>query len=71
MSGEIDYDKHRDHAVHTVYNYLLGWYIFDHLQEVRKSFRQIFENKLEIGLNASYREEEFYNKPEYKKYLPD
>ena len=28
MSGEIDFDKHRDHAVHTLYNYLLGWYIF-------------------------------------------
>ncbi len=61
MSGEIDYDKQRDHAVHTLYNYLLGWYIFDHLKEFRAAFRRFFQNSLEITLAANENELEFYN----------
>lgn len=29
VSADIDYDRQRDHAVHTLYNYLLGWYILN------------------------------------------
>jgi hypothetical protein len=29
MSGDIDYLRQRDHAAHTVNNFILGWYIFE------------------------------------------
>jgi hypothetical protein len=60
MSGEIDYDKHRDHAVHTLYNYLLGWYIFDHLPAFRDAFREFFKTSLNITLEANKKEKNFY-----------
>ncbi|MDD5035670.1 MAG: hypothetical protein PHE55_13025 [Methylococcaceae bacterium] len=60
MSGEIDYDKHRDHAVHTLYNYLLGWYIFDHLHSFRCAFREIFK-KLEVKFENHQYEKNFYS----------
>ncbi len=28
ISGQMEYDRQRDHAAHTVHNYLLGWFIF-------------------------------------------
>ena len=28
-SGDIEYQKQRDHAAHTLHNYLLGWYIYE------------------------------------------
>jgi hypothetical protein len=28
ISGDISYAKQRDHSAHTLYNYLLGWYVF-------------------------------------------
>ncbi len=60
MSGEIDFDKQRDHAVHTLYNYLLGWYIFDHLPAFREAFRGIFKDSFKISLDANQNEENFY-----------
>lgn len=27
-SGEFSYPKQRDHAAHTLYNYIIGWYIY-------------------------------------------
>ncbi len=68
MSGEIDYDKHRDHAVHTLYNYLLGWYIFDNLENFRTAFGDIFFTKLQIKPKNSDHEEDFYGAN--KAYLP-
>lgn len=29
LSAEIDFKKQRDHAAHTLYNYLIGWYFFE------------------------------------------
>jgi hypothetical protein len=60
MSGEIDFDKQRDHAVHTLYNYLLGWYIFDHLPAFREAFRGIFKDSFKIKLEAKENEQNFY-----------
>ncbi len=28
MSRDIDYERHRDHAAHTLFNYLLGWIFY-------------------------------------------
>jgi hypothetical protein len=38
--GDIDYNKHRDHAAHTAYNYLLGWYFYDNVPAIKKSFSE-------------------------------
>ncbi|MGZ8908268.1 MAG: hypothetical protein ACXW1U_21405, partial [Methylobacter sp.] len=70
MSGDIDFDKQRDHAVHTLYNYLLGWYVFDHLNEFREAFRRFFKNSLEITLVANTKEKQFYSTPNNYFYRP-
>jgi hypothetical protein len=47
ITGDIDYKSQRDHAAHTVYNYLLGWYIFDHVAEIRNKFKEHLERRFE------------------------
>ena len=74
VSGEIDYDKQRDHAVHTLYNYLLGWYAFEHILDFRKAFRNTFQ-RLEIisedGLSPkSEKERQFYTNTDGLRYRP-
>ncbi len=54
MSGEIDYAKHRDHAVHTLYNYLLGWYIFEKLPKFQQNFKAAFTKILSPKWLALY-----------------
>lgn len=68
ITADIDYDRQRDHAVHTVYNYLLGWYIFEHSDKLQRAFRSHFEGKLKIypdkqneNLRNFYKSEEFCN----------
>jgi hypothetical protein len=39
------YPRQRDHAVHTVHNYLLGWYFFIHCPAVTVQFRKAFETR--------------------------
>jgi hypothetical protein len=34
LSGDMDYEKQRDHASHTLNNYLLGWYLLCHSDRV-------------------------------------
>lgn len=51
ITADIDYDRQRDHAVHTLYNYLLGWYIFEHSDKLRDAFRSHFRGRLNIDLH--------------------
>lgn len=37
----VSYQKHRDHSAHTLNNYLLGWYIFDHSAIIRDEFARV------------------------------
>lgn len=48
ITADIDYDQQRDHAVHTLYNYLLGWYIFEHSEKLQGAFRSHFKDRLKI-----------------------
>ncbi|TAN65562.1 MAG: hypothetical protein EPN17_16340 [Methylobacter sp.] len=57
--ADIDYNKQRDHAVHTLYNYILGWYIFEYSDKLQQAFRNYFENS-NIDLNPSPEHLEFY-----------
>lgn len=45
---DIVYPAHRDHSAHTVYNYLLGWLVFEHSE----TFRRLFGRSLCIRLKA-------------------
>jgi hypothetical protein len=38
LTGTIAYPKQRDHSSHTLYNYLLGWYIFCQSPAVENAF---------------------------------
>jgi hypothetical protein len=67
ISGEVDYEKHRDHAVHTLYNYLLGWYMFENSEIIQDKFRDIFKK---IFPNQEGKErEEFLSGEETKFYF--
>ena len=53
VTADIDYDKQRDHAVHTLYNYILGWYIFEHSDKLQEAFRNYFSKELKIDWNQN------------------
>lgn len=42
VTNVISYDKQRDHASHTVYNYLIGKYIYKKSEIVKKTFSEHF-----------------------------
>jgi len=39
-SGDIAYERQRDHSAHTVYNWLIGWYFYQHVPAIRKALEQ-------------------------------
>lgn len=43
LGGRIAYAGQRDHGLHTAYNYLLGWYIYENSPAFRNSFRVAVE----------------------------
>src|SRR5687768_2176462 len=44
-SGAISYQGQRDHSAHTLYNWLLGWYIYEHHPEVKKQMSAHISNR--------------------------
>ncbi|TAN70708.1 MAG: hypothetical protein EPN17_04365 [Methylobacter sp.] len=69
LTGEVDYNSQRDHAAHTVYNYILGWYFFDNSKELREAFKTYFDKKLEIiDLEKPTKEELDHNGTDRQKY---
>jgi hypothetical protein len=47
FAADIDYNKQRDHATHTLYNYILGWYFFDRSEVFSKAFKEHLRQKHE------------------------
>ena len=45
-SGEISYQKQRDHSAHSAYNWLLGWYIYSNCSAVRDSVKVHVDRRL-------------------------
>jgi len=45
LSGEIAYQKQRDHSSHTLYNYLLGWYFFAHSSKLKEALTREFKKR--------------------------
>jgi hypothetical protein len=39
ISGDISFYKQRDHSAHALYNYILGWYIFENIACINESFK--------------------------------
>jgi hypothetical protein len=63
VAADIDYDMQRDHAVHTLYNYILGWYIFDNSEILREKFWNYLSGKFGYDLwtiKEKEKEKEFY-----------
>jgi hypothetical protein len=59
--ADIDYNKQRDHAVHTLYNYILGWYIFEHSIELQRAFQNYFAaSGIDISPGAVLAHKAFY-----------
>jgi hypothetical protein len=49
-SKEIAYHSQRDHTCHTLNNFILGWYIYEQSDCLKKSFAEVFERrKLGVG----------------------
>jgi len=65
ISADIDYDRQRDHAVHTLYNYIFGWYIFENSDKLQQAFRDHFK-KLKIHLEPNDDHLRFYRSIEIK-----
>ncbi len=45
-SGEISYQKQRDHSAHATYNWMLGWYIYSHNSAIRDSVKDHVDRRL-------------------------
>jgi len=45
-SGDIEYHKQRDHAAHTLHNYLLGWYVYENNAHLRGAMRHAMAVRL-------------------------
>ncbi len=43
--GNIAYPRQRDHSSHTLYNYLLGWYLFIHCAKLRDALTTEFARR--------------------------
>ena len=41
--ADISYDKQRDHSGHTLYNWLLGWFFFEHSELLQKAMSDATE----------------------------
>jgi len=53
VSGNISYEKHRDHSAHTLYNYLMGWYIYQHNDLIKINIAKHFQKRgLDRGLDS-------------------
>ncbi|MSP27766.1 MAG: hypothetical protein EXR80_04840 [Methylococcales bacterium] len=72
--ADIDYNRQRDHAVHTLYNYLWGWYLFEHSETLRNNFKNRF-NDLNTEIKMDHQKESllsyYENKeiPESKEFI--
>lgn len=52
LGGKMAYREQRDHALHTAYNYLLGWFVFDRCPAFRAAFRDALARRgTEDGLD--------------------
>lgn len=40
LTSDLEYLQHRDHAVHTVNNYLLGWYLFSKSAPIQEALSE-------------------------------
>lgn len=51
LTDDLDYKRQRDHAAHTLYNYLLGWYFLDNSKKLKEALRSAIEKRLKCSLN--------------------
>src|SRR5262249_37349866 len=52
VGGRMAFQKQRDHAAHTLYNYLLGWYVFCHAGAFEEALRPCVRKRFEPPLGT-------------------
>ncbi|MCX6249539.1 MAG: hypothetical protein NTX61_02195 [Bacteroidetes bacterium] len=45
IAGKIMYTEHRDHEAHTLYNYIMGWYILSNNTTLQKELFSAFDQR--------------------------
>lgn len=45
LTGNMAYEKQRDHAAHTLNNYLLGWYLFEHCGKLKDAIGEAIKKR--------------------------
>src|ERR1700675_4340358 len=56
LSGDMDYEKQRDHASHTLNNYLFGWYLLCHSDRLADNMREHLERRFPETERSFYQE---------------
>jgi len=56
ISRDIAYQKQRDHTAHTVYNWLLGWYLVTHSQSLKTALEKQFIQRNLISTKYTFPE---------------
>lgn len=49
ITGNMAYQRQRDHSAHTLNNYILGWYFFSNSIEVKKAISEHFAMRGIVG----------------------
>lgn len=74
FAADIDYNMQRDHATHTLYNYILGWYFFDYSDAISTAFKKHLDKKHYLKQNKympfklTLKESTFYGKKDRDAY---
>jgi hypothetical protein len=45
ISADLDYIRQRDHAAHTLHNFLLGWYFFSNCSLIQDEFKRCLSKR--------------------------
>ncbi len=53
VTGDVTYIRQRDHSAHTLYNYVLGWYIFSKNSIIKNNLLEHFERR---GVEPNFRD---------------
>lgn len=59
LSNDIEYERQRDHAAHTLNNYLLGWYFLAHCGALRVALHKHFKQRFRLP-KKSYAKSDVY-----------
>ncbi len=53
LTADLDFSRQRDHAAHTLYNYLLGWYFYEKCSTIRDEIHKHIKKRLCLSDNGN------------------